>query len=500
MNGTSAEVQRRGVRRGVYVIPALFTVGNVFCGYLSLDATVHGRFDLAAGLIFLAGFLDSLDGRVARMTGSTSAFGEQLDSLADVLSFGLAPAFLVYHWGLGAYGRLGLFASFLFLVCGACRLARFNVQLNVVDKRWFVGLPIPAAAGALCGLIWVLPGAAPRPADRGRSSSAITLAPRVPHGLDLPVPLLQGRRPALAPLGPPRSAPRPPRRRRRGVAPRRLPRRPRPRLRPLGPVARLVTALLPRQTPPAAGATGVSGLSVALVDPGTLVGRDVKAVLRERGFPAAHVHLFHTARPRLGPADRGRRRGRLRGGPRAGQPLHLPDRVPLRPGPRRPPGSSPGGAPTAASSSTSRGSGEGGLRRRPPGRPPVSASRGRPPPPPRSGGHGPRRRRRGARHRSAPSRRDRRDRPARERPRQGRPRRALPAGHRRRLVPERPEGPLGTQSAFNIYSPADTDAFEARVAEDVRRPPGARPPHRRPLGPRQRLPRDDAAPRGSLRR
>ena len=163
MNGTSSEVQRRGVRRGVYVIPALFTVGNVFCGYLSMDASVQGRFDLAAGLLFLAGFLDSLDGRVARLTGSTSAFGEQLDSLADVLSFGLAPAFLVYHWGLNAYGRVGLFASFLFLVCGACRLARFNVQLNVVDKRWFVGLPIPAAAGALCGLIWVLPEPLPDP-------------------------------------------------------------------------------------------------------------------------------------------------------------------------------------------------------------------------------------------------------------------------------------------------------------------------------------------------
>lgn len=163
MNGTSSEVQRRGVRRGVYVIPALFTVGNVFCGYLSLMAAVRGRYDLAAGLIFLAGFLDSLDGRVARMTGSTSAFGEQLDSLSDVLSFGLAPAFLVFHWGLSAYGRLGLLASFLFLVCGACRLARFNVQIHVVDKRWFVGLPIPAAAGALCGLIWVIPEPLPDP-------------------------------------------------------------------------------------------------------------------------------------------------------------------------------------------------------------------------------------------------------------------------------------------------------------------------------------------------
>ena len=160
---TSRESSRRGVRRGVYVLPALFTVGNIFCGYLSLDATQHERYDLAAGLLFLAGFLDSLDGRVARMTGTTSAFGEQLDSLADVVSFGIAPAVLVYHWALDSYARLGLFVSFLFLVCGACRLARFNVQVHVVDKRYFVGLPIPAAAGALCGPIWALPEPVPLP-------------------------------------------------------------------------------------------------------------------------------------------------------------------------------------------------------------------------------------------------------------------------------------------------------------------------------------------------
>jgi len=98
-----------------------------------------------------------VDGRVARMTGTTSAFGEQLDSLADIVSFGVAPAFLVYHWGLAPFGRAGLLVSFLFVVCGASRLARFNVQIHVVDKRWFVGLPIPSAAGALCGLIWAVP-------------------------------------------------------------------------------------------------------------------------------------------------------------------------------------------------------------------------------------------------------------------------------------------------------------------------------------------------------
>ncbi len=156
MHEGSREITRRGVRRGVYVLPALFTVGNLFCGFLSMDATVERQFDLAAGLLFLAAFMDSLDGRVARLAGATSPFGEQLDSLADVLSFGVAPAFLVYHWTLRSYDRLGLGVAFLFVVCGACRLARFNVQIGVVDKRYFVGLPIPAAAGALGGLIWAL--------------------------------------------------------------------------------------------------------------------------------------------------------------------------------------------------------------------------------------------------------------------------------------------------------------------------------------------------------
>jgi len=139
------------------VLPALFTAGNILCGYLSLDASGRGAYEFAAILIFVAAFLDGMDGRVARMTGTTSAFGEQLDSLADIVSFGVAPAFLVYHWGLTGFGRAGLLVSFLFVVCGASRLARFNVQIHVVDKRWFVGLPIPSAAGALCGLIWAVP-------------------------------------------------------------------------------------------------------------------------------------------------------------------------------------------------------------------------------------------------------------------------------------------------------------------------------------------------------
>lgn len=171
MNTPSSPSVKRGVRRGVYVVPALFTVGNIFCGYLSLDAAFDGRFDAAAMLIFLAAVLDGLDGRVARMTNTSSAFGEQLDSLCDVVSFGVAPAFLVYRWGLEEFGRAGLFVSFLFVVCGACRLARFNVQIHVVDKRWFVGLPIPSGACTLAGLIWVLPDPLP-----SREAKAVFLA------------------------------------------------------------------------------------------------------------------------------------------------------------------------------------------------------------------------------------------------------------------------------------------------------------------------------------
>lgn len=148
---------RRGVRRGVYVLPAILTLGNIFCGYLSLDAAVAGKFHLAASLLFLAGILDGLDGRVARLAHATSAFGEQLDSLSDVISFGLAPAFLAYRWALSDFGRLGLFVSFLFVVCGACRLARFNAMLGTSDKRFFVGLPIPAGAALVTGIVWIHP-------------------------------------------------------------------------------------------------------------------------------------------------------------------------------------------------------------------------------------------------------------------------------------------------------------------------------------------------------
>ena len=154
--------RRRLSRRGLYVLPTLFTVGNLFCGYLSVWNSINASFEWAAGLIFIAALLDGLDGRVARLTNTASEFGEQYDSLADVISFGMAPAILLYFWGLSGdpdWKRLGFMVSFLFVVCGSMRLARFNIQTHVVDKRYFVGLPIPMAASVPAALVLAQPGA-----------------------------------------------------------------------------------------------------------------------------------------------------------------------------------------------------------------------------------------------------------------------------------------------------------------------------------------------------
>ena len=148
---------RERLSRGLFVLPTLFTVGNLFCGYLSLWSSIRGTFELSAYLIIAAGVLDALDGRIARMTHSTSAFGEQYDSMADLVSFGVAPAVLAYSWGLADFHRLGWMVSFLFVVCGSMRLARFNIQAHVVDKRYFVGLPIPAAAGTVSTVVLATP-------------------------------------------------------------------------------------------------------------------------------------------------------------------------------------------------------------------------------------------------------------------------------------------------------------------------------------------------------
>ena len=142
-------------RKGIYVLPNLFTLAALFGGFYAIVMAVNGRFDLAAVGVFCAMVLDSLDGRVARMTNTQSAFGEQMDSLSDMVSFGAAPALISYVWALKGLGRWGWFAAFVYCACAALRLARFNVNTGVVDKRYFQGLPSPAAAALVAGFIWL---------------------------------------------------------------------------------------------------------------------------------------------------------------------------------------------------------------------------------------------------------------------------------------------------------------------------------------------------------
>lgn len=150
-------VVRRRLRRGAYLLPSLFTIGNVLLGFYAVVLGFRGRFEDAAVMIIIAGVLDALDGGIARLTGTESEFGKQLDSLADVLTFGAAPALLAFLWGLEAYGRVGWLVPLFFLLCTAIRLARFNVQTKVVDSRYFVGLPAPAGAGAIVALLFSAP-------------------------------------------------------------------------------------------------------------------------------------------------------------------------------------------------------------------------------------------------------------------------------------------------------------------------------------------------------
>jgi CDP-diacylglycerol--serine O-phosphatidyltransferase len=132
--------------RGIFILPNLITTASLFAGFYAIIEAIHGRFEVAAVAVLVSLVLDGLDGRVARMTHSASSFGVQYDSLADLVAFGVAPALIVYFWTLQPYGRYGWVAAFLFVVCGALRLARFNVQIGEMDPRYFNGLPIPAAA------------------------------------------------------------------------------------------------------------------------------------------------------------------------------------------------------------------------------------------------------------------------------------------------------------------------------------------------------------------
>lgn len=149
-----SQAKRGRLHRGVYLLPSLFTIGNMFLGFYAIIIGLRGEYQLAILLVFLAAFVDSLDGRLARVTQTESDFGREYDSLADLLTFGLTPALLIYTWGLDQLGRIGWMIPLLYVVCTATRLARFNVQTKPGDKRFFVGLPAPAAAGATGSLLF----------------------------------------------------------------------------------------------------------------------------------------------------------------------------------------------------------------------------------------------------------------------------------------------------------------------------------------------------------
>ncbi len=148
--------------KGIYLLPNLFTTGAMFAGYYSIIASINGKYELACINIFIAALLDGLDGRVARLTNTQSAFGEQYDSLADLVSFGIAPSILMYNWSLShlgtlhpIMGKIGWLAAFIYAVSGALRLARFNTQIGVMNKAFFQGLASPSAAAVLSSFTWV---------------------------------------------------------------------------------------------------------------------------------------------------------------------------------------------------------------------------------------------------------------------------------------------------------------------------------------------------------
>ena len=142
-------------KRGIYLLPSIITTFALFAGFYSIVASINGDFTLAAISIMVAMLWDTLDGRVARLTNTQSAFGAEYDSLSDLVSFGVAPALLVYEWSLSDLGRFGWLAAFIYLACAALRLARFNTQVGAVDKRYFQGLPSPASAGVIASMIWL---------------------------------------------------------------------------------------------------------------------------------------------------------------------------------------------------------------------------------------------------------------------------------------------------------------------------------------------------------
>ena len=149
--------------RGIYLLPNLLTTGGLFAGFYAILAAASGNFENACIAVFVAGLFDGIDGRVARLTGTTSEFGVQYDSLADLVSFGMAPSLVMYHWALVGFqadgpvlAKVGWAAAFLYAACAALRLARFNTQVGSTDKRWFIGLASPAAAGFVVSFVWAM--------------------------------------------------------------------------------------------------------------------------------------------------------------------------------------------------------------------------------------------------------------------------------------------------------------------------------------------------------
>ncbi len=141
-------------RRGIYLLPNLFTTAALFAGFYAIVAAMNNRFEAAAVAVFIAMLLDGIDGRVARLTNTQTDFGAEYDSLADMVSFGLAPALVMYQWALSDLGKLGWLAAFIYAACAALRLARFNTQVGIADKRYFQGLPSPSAAAIVAGMVW----------------------------------------------------------------------------------------------------------------------------------------------------------------------------------------------------------------------------------------------------------------------------------------------------------------------------------------------------------
>ena len=142
-------------QNSIYLLPNAFTLAALFCAFFAITQSMHGRYDTAAVAVFVSMLLDGMDGRVARWTNSQSAFGEQLDSLADMVSFGVAPALIAYKWQLFEFGRIGYSVAFIYCACAALRLALFNTLIGKVDKRWFIGIPSPTAAALVIGLVWM---------------------------------------------------------------------------------------------------------------------------------------------------------------------------------------------------------------------------------------------------------------------------------------------------------------------------------------------------------